>query len=97
MKISLIPMNLNHLKVVTSVKVEDKREKFTPASGRVNNYRIEYRNDDSDEWESVMTDGKTEYVIDGTKQIRVSSVLGKNIYGLVTRMLSRNTKLSMAL
>ena len=72
-------------KVVTSVKGGKTSVKFTPASGRVDNYRIEYRNSDSDEWDSVMTDGKTEYVIDGTpKQIRVSSVLGKDIYGLVT-------------
>lgn len=72
-------------KVVTSVKGGKTSVKFTPASGRVDNYRIEYRNSDSDDWDSVMTDGKTEYVIDGTpKQIRVSSVLGKDIYGLVT-------------
>ena len=81
-------LNSNELepsKVVTSVKGGKTSVKFTPASGRVDNYRIEYRNSDSDEWESVMTDGKTEYVIDGTpKQIRVSSVLGKDIYGLVT-------------
>ena len=70
-------------KVVTSVKDGKTSVKFTAASGRVDNYRIEYRNTDSDEWNSVMTDGKTEYVIDGTpKQIRVSSVLGKDIYGL---------------
>lgn len=69
--------------VVTSVKNGKMTVKFTAASGSVDDYRIEYRNSDSDEWKSVNTDGKTEYVIEGKpKQIRVSSVVGSNIYGM---------------
>ena len=75
--------DLEPSKVVTSVKDGKTTVKFTAAKGSVDDYRIEYRNSDSDEWKSVNTGGKTEYVIDGKfKQIRVSAVVGNYIYGL---------------
>ena len=70
-------------KVVTSVKKGKTTVKFTAASGSVDDYRIEYRNSDSDEWKSVTTGGNTEYLIDGKpKQIRVSALVGNEIYGI---------------
>lgn len=69
--------------VVTSNKNGKMHIKFTAAGSSVEDYRIEYRNNEKEEWKSVTTDGKVEYTLDSSyKYIRISSVLDGKYYGL---------------
>lgn len=75
--------DLEPSQAVTGIKNGKTYVKFTAAGGDVDDYRIEYRNDDSEEWKAVRTGGKAEYALDGQyKQIRVSAVVGGQLYGM---------------